>query len=256
MAKTISNASPSFQFSLTDAKGNVTNIAADAPMSEAQIGSILGTSVRTAGSYRLAALSFLRWVYSHPAMDGYRFGEANAADLAEGKVSNLYKQAVRKAEDGVVSLMVSEGTLKLPKGAKDNKAMDEFLSGLRADSNYSNAKNTTNKYVAFVAPNVLDAGFIVPIEIQRARLVDALPKKESDKSFAAMFKAIEEKMNGGTIDEDDAVDSLAIARSLFQTLEGIVSQMAITRTEALNGVDVAANAAIAKAAAQGVKVAA
>lgn len=250
MSKQIAPASsaPKFAFTLTDAKGNVTNYVADEPMNEGQIGQILGTAVKTAGSYRLAALSFLRWVYSNPALDGYRFGEANAADKDEGKVSNLYKQAVRKAEDNVVAQMVAEGSLKLPKGAKDNKAIDEFLSGLRADSNYSNAKNTTNKYVAFVAPNVLDGGFIVPIEVQRARIQEALPKKEADKSFSAMFKAIEEKMNGGTIDEADAVDSLVIARALYSTLDGIVRGMAEDATSARSGVDVAANAALAKAA--------
>lgn len=256
MSKQTNAPAPAFAFTLTDAKGNVTQIAAESPMAESQIGSVLGQTVKTAGTFRLAALSFLRWVYSNPAMDGYRFGEPNAADKADGKVSNLYKAAVRKAEDNVVAQMVAEGTLKLPKGAKDNKAIDEFLSGLRADSNYSNAKNTTNKYVAFCASNVLDGGFIVPIEVQRARLAEALPKKEQDKSFLAMFKAIEEKMNGGAIDEDDAVESLVVARLLHETLAGIVKDLAQSATEARTGVDVAANAAIAKAAAQQVKVAA
>lgn len=248
----VASASAAFVFTLTDAKGNTTNIEAQAPMDEAAIGRVLGTAVRTAGSYRLAALSFLRWVYSSPALDTYRCGETNACDKEDGKTSNLFKAAVRKAEDQAVAMLVSNGSLKL----KDNKAVDEFLSGLRADSNYSNAKNTTNKYVAFVSQNVTDQGFIVPIEVQRARIAEALPKKESDKSIAAMFKAIEERMGAVTIDEDDAVDSLVIARALFQTLEGIVKGMAVTATEVRTGVDVAANAALAKAAAGSVKVAA
>jgi len=244
-----SSATAGFVFSLTDKQGNITNYAAEQPMAESNIGSVLGNAVKTAGSFRLAALSFLRWVYSHPQLDTYRHGESNACNAADGKVSANFKAAVRKAEDAVIAHMVAEGTLKLPKGAKDNDAINNFAKELRADSNYSNAKNTTNKYVAFCAANVLDNGYVVPIEVQRARIKDALPVAEQDKSFAAMFRAIKEKMDGGTIDEDDAVDSLAIARELYQTLDAVVRGMAETATAARSGVDVAANAALEKAAA-------
>ena len=217
---------------------------AEPALEHGALGRVLGQTIKTAGTFRAAACSFLALVYACPRLDGYR----GNGDRATGILSKEFKASVRDAEALVVDQLVEEGALKLPKGnAEEHK--QAWLSGLRDDKNYSNAKNTTNKYFALVGMNcVTMAGILVPVPVMQAEIAAVVAKRATDSSFAAMFRAIREKMDGGTIDEDDAVDSLAYARELYETLNGIVNGIAADATAARSGVDVAANAAAEKAA--------
>lgn len=218
---------------------------AEPALEHGQLGRVLGQSVKTAGTFRAAACSFLALVYGHSRLDGYR----GKGDRDTGILSKEFKASVRDAEAAVVAQLVEEGAIKLPKGNEEEQ-LQAFLSGLRDDKNYSNAKNTTNKYFALVGNNcVTGHGVLVPVPVMQAEIANVVKKREVDNSFAAMFRAIREKMDGGTIDETDAIDSLALARELFQCLDGIVNGIAADATAARSGVDVAANAALEKAAA-------
>lgn len=218
---------------------------AEPALEHGALGRVLGQTVKTAGTFRAAACSFLALVYACPVLDGYR----GKGDRETGALSKEFKASVRKAEDIIVAQLVEEGSIKLGKG-NEEEMMQAFLSGLRDDKNYSNAKNTTNKYFALVGQNcVTGHGVLVPVPVMQAEIANVVAKRVPDSSYAAMFRAIREKMDGGTIDETDAVDSLAIARELFECLQGIVGDMATTATAVRSGVDVAANAAIEKAAA-------
>lgn len=218
---------------------------AEPVLANGQMARILGNAVKTAGTYRAAACTFLALVYASPRLDGYR----GKGDRNTGILSKEFKASVRDAEALAVEQLISEGTLKLPKGNQEEH-LQAFLSGLRDDKNYSNAKNTTNKYFALCGSMpVTMSGHIVPIPVMQAEIAAVVKREPADSSFAAMFRAIREKMDGGTIDETDAVDSLALARELFECLSGIVNGIAADATAARSGVDVAANAAAEKAAA-------
>lgn len=188
---------------------------------------VLGQSVKGAGTFRAAAQTFLTLVYASPRMDTFRVGESNACSLEEGKPTKEFKAAVRSAEDDVVIRLAKEGVLKL----KDEKAIQAFVSGLREDKNYSNAKVTCNKYVAYIAKNVDVDGYLVPIEAMKAELAEAMPNVEKDDSFAAKLRSIEEALNKGTITSEDAVESLVVLRSLMATIGGIVNGNAKQATE-------------------------
>lgn len=218
---------------------------AEPALAHKALGQVLGQTVKTAGTFRAAACSFLALVYAQPRLDGYK----GKGDRETGALSKEFKGSVRDAEAAVVAQLIEEGCIKLPKGNQEEQ-MQAFLSGLRDDKNYSNAKNTTNKYFALVGQNCVNGhGVLVPVPVMQAEIANVVKRKEVDNSFAAMLRAVVDKMDGGTIDETDAVDSLALARLLFQTLDGIVNGIAADATAARSGVDVAANAAIEKAAA-------
>lgn len=218
---------------------------AEPALEHGQLGRVLGQTVKTAGTFRAAACSFLALVYGHQKLDGYR----GKGDKETGILSKEFKASVRDAEAAIVSQLVEEGAIKLPKGNEEEQ-LQAFLSGLRDDKNYSNAKNTTNKYFALVGNNcVTGHGVLVPVPVMQAQIAEVVTKRAADTSFAAMFRAIREKMDGGTIDEDDAVDSLALARELYETLKGVCGDMAKSATDVRSGVDVAANKAIEAAAA-------
>lgn len=219
---------------------------AEPALANAQLGRILNQTIKTAGTFRAACSTFLALVYASPRLDGYR----GKGDRDTGILSKEFKASVRDAEALAVEQLIEEGAIKLPKGNQEEH-LQAFLSGLRDDKNYSNAKNTTNKYFALCgAMPVTSGGVLVPFPVMQAEIAAVVKRAPVDSSFAAMFRAIREKMDGGTIDEDDAVDSLAYARELYETLNGIVNGIAADATAARSGVDNAANAALEKAAAQ------
>jgi hypothetical protein len=217
---------------------------AEATMEHGALGRILGNAVKTAGTYRNAACSFLALVYACPKLDGYR----GQGDRTTGKLSPEFKASVRSAEDIVVAQLVEEGAIKLPKGNQEEQ-MQAFLSGLRDDKNYSNAKNTTNKYFALVGANcATQSGYLVPVPVMQAEIAAVVDRAPVDNSVSAKLRAIKEYMADITIDAADAIDSAALLRELKSTMDGIVNQYAELATAARTGVDAAANAAIEKAA--------
>lgn len=229
-------------------------IQADKVLEPSAIGSVIGQQVKTHGAVRLGWLSFLSLVLASPRLDGFK----GTADRATGKVSNEFKAAVRDAESDAVRQLVTDNAIKLPvvKGDNDELRLQRFLSTLRDDKNYSNAKVTANKYFALVGHNVVtDGGYIVPVPVMQAAIAAIVDKVETDKSVAGKLKAIEDFMADSTISAEDAVDSLAVLNRLLTTMVGINRNYAEMATAVRSNpelpVDAAASAALAKAAAPG-----
>lgn len=207
------------------------------------IGQIISAVVKSAGTRRDAWLSFLARVYTMPTLKGYK----GTGDRTTGKVSKEFKEAVRNAERMATLELVNAGELKLPKGDAE-QVLQEFLSGLRDDKNYSNVKVTANRFFALVGSNVVTpASYLIPVEVMKARIDEVVDKPEEDKSITGMLKAVETKLADVTIDSADAIDALAATKRLLSTLDGICNKYAELATAGRMGVDNAANAAIEKA---------
>lgn len=219
-------------------------LPAEPVMTHKQIGAVLGQTVKSSGTFRSAACSFLALVYAVPKLDGYK----GTGDLATGKLTPEFKASVRSAEEIVVSDLVKEGAIKLPKGNEEEQ-FQAFMSALRDDKNYSNAKNTTNKYFALCGANCITGDDkLVPVPVMQAQIAEAVHRPPVDNSLSAKLRGVKELLDGMTIDAPDALDSLVIARDLLATLEGVVNEYAKMATAARAGVDVQADAAIEKAA--------
>jgi len=197
-------------------------------LTPAQVGQIVGSTIKAASSRRDGWLSFLGMVYAHARLDGFK----GKGDRTTGKISTEFKAAVRSVEESVVTALVEQGHIKLPKQGNPEENLQAFLSGLRDDKNYSNAKVTTNKYFALVGSNcVTKSGYLVPVPVMQAQIAEVVDRPEPDTTVRGKLKAIEEFMGKGTIASDDAIDSLSIAKSLVLTLQGIVTQYAELATE-------------------------
>lgn len=238
------------QFRLTktdDKSGKVLDSVvehADKALAGQQLGQILSHTVKGASTRRAAFCSFLGLVYGSPRLDGFK----GTGDKKTGKLSPEFKAAVRDVESDVVKTLVAEGSVKLPKTGNPEENMQAFLSGLRDDKNYSNAKNTTNKYFALCGMScVTSGGFVVPVPVMQAQLADTIEREAPDTSISGKLKAVEEALTGVTIDAADAIDSLAAAKRLTATLEGVVkyyAELATAQRHVKQGVDEQAQSAI------------
>lgn len=240
-----------------DKTGKVTDaekIQAERVLEPQAIGTVIGQQIKTHGAVRLGWLSFLSLVLASPRLDGFK----GTADRATGKVSNEFKAAVRDAESDAVRGLVAANAIKLPvvKGDNDELRLQRFLSTLRDDKNYSNAKVTANKYFALVGHNVVtDGGYIVPVPVMQAAIAAVVDKVETDKSVAGKLKAIEAFLAEGTLDAEDAVECMAVLNRLVPTIMGINKHYAEMATAVRSNpdlpVDAVASAALAKAASPG-----
>lgn len=215
---------------------------ADKALEGSALGTILSHTVKAAGTRRAAFCSFLGLVYASPRLDGFK----GTGDVTTGKLSAEFKAAVRDVESDVVKALVAEGSIKLAKSGNAEENMQTFLSGLRDDKNYSNAKNTTNKYFAFCGMScVTTSGFVVPVPVMQATLADTIEREAPDTSVSGKMKAIEEQLAATTIDAIDAIDALASAKRLLSTLEGVVKYYAeLATAQRHTSVPDAANAAL------------
>ncbi len=219
---------------------------ADKAMAGAALGQILSHTVKGASTRRAAFCSFLGLVYASPRLDGFK----GTGDRDTGKLSVEFKAAVRDVESDVVKALIAEGSVKLPKTGNPEENMQAFLSGLRDDKNYSNAKNTTNKFFALCGAScVTQSGFVVPVPVMAAQIADVVERLAPDNSVSAKLRAIVEFMGKGTIAADDTIDSLSLAKNLVLTLEGIANHYAEMATTARGNVEKTAGEAIAKASA-------
>jgi len=242
----------SFSITKTDDKSgkvlDTVKVEGSIVMSPSQVGTVLAQVHRSAGTIRDGFLSFLTLVYASPRLDGFRL----SGDAATGKLSKEFKAAVRDAESDVVGQLVSDKSLKLPGKDADNVRIQAFLSTLRDDKNYSNVKNTTNKFVAFCMNNIAtESGHLIPVPYMQAMLAEAIDKADTDKSFSSKLRAIEEAIEGpASIDAVDCIDALAAAKRLVAKLTSVSEHYAeMATTNAALSVPDAAQAAIAKAAA-------
>jgi len=209
-----------FRLTKTDNKtGKVTDSVvehADRALSGQQLGTILSHTIKSAGTRRAAFCSFLGMLYANPRLDGFK----GTGDKETGKLSAEFKAAVRDVESDVVKALVADGSVKLPKTGNPEENMQAFLSGLRDDKNYSNAKNTTNKYFAICGMScVTESGFVVPVPVMQAQLADAIERVAPDNTVSAKLRGIVEFMDAGTIDAVDCIDSLHLAKELVKSLE-------------------------------------
>lgn len=220
---------------------------ADKALAGQQLGQILSQTVKSAGTRRAAFCSFLGLLYASSRLDGFK----GTGDIATGKLSAEFKAAVRDVESDVVKALVADGSVKLPKTGNPEENMQAFLSGLRDDKNYSNAKNTTNKYFALCGMScVTSSGYVVPVPVMQATLADTIEREAPDNSVTAKLRAIKELMDGATIDAVDCIDALHLAKELVSTLEGVAKYYAEMATAQRGNKDIvgAAQDALKKAA--------
>jgi hypothetical protein len=189
-------------------------------------------------------LSLLGGVFSVKRLDGYK----GKADPATGKTSKEFKAAVRDAERDYFDGLRQEGLLKLPKHANgDEAAMQEFLSTIRDDKNYSNAKNTVSRYFAIVGSlNVTPTGYLVPVPFMQAAIENVLKDHRQPteaETYSGKVQAIVDELAKETNPSiEDIKRAEGIAKLLHATLKGIVDHVAAVATS--EGVPDAAAAAI------------
>lgn len=229
-------------------------IQADKALAPKAVANIISQAVKSHGALRLGWLSFLSLVLAQQRLDGMK----GQGDRATGTVSKEFKAAVRDAEGATVQNLVESGDLKLPvvKGDNDELRLQRFLSSLRDDKNYSNAKVTAVKYFALVGKNVVtESGYIVPVPVMQAAIAEVVETKEKDNSIAAKLKEIEAFMSEHTISAEDAVECMAVLNRLVPTVIGINKHYAEMATAVRSNpdlpVDAVASAALAKAASPG-----
>lgn len=217
------------------------------PIDDQAIGKVLFADFKAAPSRRVAWLSMLAQVFKNPKLDGYK----GKGDRKTGKLAKEIKAAIREAEGEYLRTLVKAGHVKLKAGDNPEQTFQEFATSIREDKNYSNAKNHVTRYFAFVgAYNATQSGFLVPVPVMQEQVKAVLEVPEADNSVAGMLDAIKAHMDKGTIDSNDAIDSLARAKMLVATLDGIVQHYAELRTNAGTSVGAAASAAIDKAKAE------
>ncbi len=217
------------------------------PIDDKAIGKVLFADFKAAPSRRVAWLSMLAQVFKNPKLDGYK----GKGDRKTGKLAKEIKAAIREAEGEYLRGLVKAGFVKLKASDNPEQTFQEFATSIREDKNYSNAKNHVTRYFAFVgAYNATQSGYLVPVPVMQEQVKAVLEVPEADNSVAGMLDAIKAHMDKGTIDSADAVDSLARAKMLVATLEGIVQHYAELRTNAGTNVGAAASAAIDKAKAE------
>lgn len=217
------------------------NIQADKALAPKAVGNIISQAVKTHGALRLGWLSFLSLVLAQTRLDNMK----GQGDRTTGTVSKEFKAAVRDAEGLTVQQLVESGDLKLPvvKGDNDELRLQRFLSTLRDDKNYSNAKVTAIKYFALVGKNVVtESGYIVPVPVMQAAIAEVVDKPAKVDSVSAKLIAIEAFMSEHTISADDAVDSLAAVNRLMATLVGINKHYAEMATAVRSNPDLPHNA--------------
>lgn len=196
------------------------------------IGSLLVSEFKRDGSRRNAWQSMLASVFKLPMLDGYR----GTGDRTTGKTSKEFKAAIRSAEESYLREMVKEGHIKLAKSDNPEDTFQQFATQVREDKNYSNLKSTVSKYFAFVGANcVTQADILIPVAIMQAQIQSVLDIKKEPDTVRAKLAEIKAFMDKGTIESDDAIDSLAAARALVETLDGIVKHYAELRTNASIG---------------------
>lgn len=199
---------------------------ADKALEDAAIGRSIMAAVRSAPSARIAWLSFLGKVYASKRMDGY----IGSGDKTEGKISKEFKAAVREAESDAIRGLVAAGAMKLP-GSKDQteeQKLQSFLSELREDKNYSNAKSHTSRYVAFVGKNIVtESGYIVPVPVQKTAIDEVLNVQPKEKSMSRhLTEAMKFLEEHAKLTAEDATESLSLVNLMRIKLQNLVDEYA------------------------------
>lgn len=234
---------------------------ASKPADDRQIGGILMQEFKHFGTRRDAWQSMMSVIFASPRLAGYmgtgntgqaRPGETYAGGDGVGKISRELKNAVLDAEKEYLRGLVEHKhvKLKIEQGSNEEQAFQQFASSVNNDKNYSNLKSTVIRFFHFCGQlPVTESGYLVPVPVMQARIAETLVRKEPDNTVAGKLRAIKELMDKGTIAAEDAIDSLAYAKELVATLEGITNYYAEMATakrgnSALNSVDQQAEAAI------------
>lgn len=226
-------------------KDAVTIVAVEA-QDEKTIGRLLMENVKKDGTYRAAHQSLLGMVLASPRMDGFR----GTGDKVTGKTSKEFKAAVRDAETNTIEEMVKTGSIRLAKSDNVQLALQEFLSCLRDNKNYSNIKSYCSQYYAICGHlPVTKSGRLVPQPVMVEEIKAAIHKEPVDKSIAGRLQGVIDALKGVTIDAEDAIKSLARAQELVAQLSPIVDDYAEKATVVRGNIAAAAKAVIASAGA-------
>lgn len=198
---------------------------ASKPADDRAIGGMLTQEARIKDTRRDIWQSMLGRVFQNVRLDGYK----GTGDVASGKIAKELKNAVQDAETAYLRELVEQKHIKI-KAEKDQNAehaFQSFVSDVRSDKNYSNLKTTVIRFFHFCGSlPITESGYLIPVPVLQARIAEVMVKKEADNSVRAKLKAIVALMDKGTIDADDAMDSLAIAKNLVATLEGVTNYYA------------------------------
>lgn len=226
-----------FQVQKVDEKtGKVSDVEkyeGEQALSDKQTASAIAQAVKNTPNMRRAWLSFLAIVWNNPKLDGYR----GTGDVKSGKLSKELKSSVRTAEELCVQAMVQNGMLKLPKASSDEAALQGFLSVIRDDKNYSNAKNLVNRYMAFVGGPLVEGEMLTPAPYMQARIKEVLDANAEEAEdtlppVAALIAKAQQKFaeleNFGA---DDAAECLPRLRRLLHDIEHVAAGMAQKATE-------------------------
>lgn len=198
---------------------------ASKPSDERAIGGILMQEFKHSGTRRDAWQSMMSVIFANPRLDGYR----GTGDASSGKIAKELKNAVLDAEKAYLRGLVEHKhvKLKIESGSNEEQAFQQFASSVNNDKNYSNLKSTVIRFFHFCGRlPITESGYLIPVPVMQATIAEIMVKQAPDNSVRAKLKAIVELMDKGTIDADDAIDSLAIAKNLVMTLEGITNYYA------------------------------
>lgn len=225
-----------FQVQKVDEKtGKVSDVEkyeGEQALNDKQTAIAIAQAVKNTPNMRRAWLSFLALVWDNPKLAGYR----GTGDVKSGKLSKEMKASVRTAEETCVQAMVTAGMLKLPRAASEEAALQQFLSTIRDDKNYSNAKNLVNRYMAFVGGPLVDGDVLTPAPYMQARIKEILdanaePETDALPPVSALLMKASEKLGEIEIGADDVATALSILKPMLATLEGIQRSMAEKATE-------------------------
>lgn len=224
----------------TGKKGDQEILTADKVLAPNAIGQVLLAQVKGVSTRRAAFGSFLGMIYGNSRLDVFR----GQGDKTTGKMSAEFKGAVRDVESAVIDELIESGAIKVKKG--DEAAKQAFLSTLRDDSNYSNAKNTTNRYFSFVGSNcVTKSGYVVPFEFMRKQIAAVMERPAPDNTLnRRLMEAADFLAKNEAIEADDVGASIITLSSMLTTLQGIASHYSELATRAREGVDAAATKVI------------
>lgn len=204
---------------------------ASKPASEASIGGILMQEFKHSGTRRDAWQSMMAAIFKNPRLDGYR----GTGDVAVGKIARELKNAVLDAEKEYLRALVEHKhvKLKVENGSNEEQAFQQFASSVNNDKNYSNLKSTIIRFFHFCGSlPITESGYLIPVPVMQARIAEVMVRKEPDNTVAGKLRAIKELMDKGTISAEDAIDSLALAKALVDTLAGNVQYYAEMATTA------------------------
>ena len=183
----------------------------------------LNKHTRSFGQIRDTFLSLLSQIMASPKLDGYK----GKGDVTQGKLTALFKESMRSAEEAHFQLLLDKKLITLEKNDNPDEAFRLYVQTVRKDKNYEGLKATVSKYFVFCgALNVTPSGYLVPVAVMQEHIKNVLQLEPADQSINGQLNAVCEAMQKVTMTDDDVRNSLTTARMIVATLEGIKNHQA------------------------------